>query len=264
MFLISKMFLLFSSSGFWLLALLCCGIVLVWTNRLKIGRWVLTITICFLLIISVMPVGQLMVSTLEDIFPRNVHLQPPVSGIIVLGGFIDPIISETRGQPTLNNAAERVTAFLSLAKNFSKAKLVFTGGSGNLTRNWIKEADKVKELLRNIGFDTNRVIFERNARNTYENGVNLYRLLHPKPHERWVLITSAVHMPRAIGVFHKLNWHPIPYPVDFRTRGKGDWHWTFNMKNGLQSFDLGLREWLGLVFYRILGRTNSYLPNQRP
>ena len=263
MFYISKIFLLFSSSGFWLLVLLCCGILLLWSNRLNLARWVLTPTVFFLLIISIMPVGHLIVTPLEDVFPGNNLPQPPISGIIVLGGFMDPIISETREQPSLNNAAERVTAFLSLAKRFPKAKLVFTGGSSSLTQSWVREADKVEDLLKNIGFNTDRVVFERNARNTYENGVNLHTLLRPKPQERWVLITSAVHMPRAIAVFHKLNWYPIPYPVDFRTRGKGHWHWTFNMKNGLQSFDLGFREWLGLFFYKILGRTKNYLPKQR-
>ena len=166
MFLISKIFLLLSSSGFWLLALLCCGIVFFWTNRLKIARRILTPTIFFLFIISVFPVGQILVSTLEDIFQKNFLLQPPISGIIVLGGFIDPIISETRGQSTLNNAAERMTTFLSLAKKFPKAKLVFTGGSGSLTRNWVKEADKMKELLKELEFNPNQVVFERNSRNT--------------------------------------------------------------------------------------------------
>ncbi len=200
-----------------------------------------------------------MVATLEDRFPVVKSIDTPVDGIIVLGGSVDQYLTQRRQQIVLNNGAERMTSFVALAKEFPEAKLVFTGGSGRLDQTH-KEAETVKRFFTLMGIPESRMIYEDQSRNTFENGVFTHRLIKPKPSQRWILITSARHMPRAIGVFRNLDWELLPYPVDYFTKGFKDEGLHFNLINGLKSLHSGTREWLGLFIYRILGRTNEFFP----
>ena len=152
-----------------------------------------------------------------------------------------------------------MTSFVALARKHPNAKLVFTGGSGRLNQKY-KETDTARELFTSLGLPASRVIYEDRSRNTFENGVFSHRLVKPQPSERWVLITSARHMPRSVGVFNKLEWKVLPYPVDYFTYGVGDDGLQFYLANGLKSFHSGLREWMGMAIYKFLGRTEEFFP----
>jgi uncharacterized SAM-binding protein YcdF (DUF218 family) len=258
MFIISKIFLTLTDPGVVVLVLLVIGTCLLWL-RPKAGKWLLAITVTFCVMISTLPVGGLMIATLEDRFPVVTSVTGPVDGIIVLGGSVDQYASQSRNQIVLNNGAERLTSFVALARQFPKAKLVFTGGSGRLDQTY-KEADTARDFFTSIGLLESRGIYEDQSRNTFENGVFTQRLIKPKTSERWILITSARHMPRSMGVFRQLGWNLIPYPVDYFTKGVGKLGLQFNLKNGLGSLHSGLREWMGLAVYRILDRTNEFFP----
>lgn len=258
MFILSKIFLVLTDPGTVVLLLLLIATLLIWL-RPRAGKWLLAVTVAFCFIISTLPVGRVMIAVLEDRFPVITSITEPVDGIIVLGGSVDQYLGQTRKQIILNNAAERLTSFVALARQFPKAKLVFTGGSGRLDQTH-KEADTAREFFTSMGLPQLRIIFEDRSRNTFENGIFTHRLVKPKASERWLLITSARHMPRSIGVFRQLGWNTIPYPVDYHTEGVGKVGIQFNLKNGLGSLHAGLREWMGLVVYKILDRTNAFFP----
>jgi uncharacterized SAM-binding protein YcdF (DUF218 family) len=122
-----------------------------------------------------------------------------------------------------------------------------------------READVARAVLAAVGLDTDRVTFERDSRNTYENAIDGKRLADPKPGETWILITSAYHMPRAVGCFRAQGWPVIPYPVDYGTEPHGNPP-TFSLLGGLDEVHWALREWLGLVFYALAGRTDRWFP----
>jgi len=258
MFLTSKIFLTLTDPGVVVLLLLIIGTSLLW-QRPKAGKCLLAATVTFCVIISTLPVGGLMIATLEDRFPVVTSVLGPIDGIIVLGGVVDQHTSQSRKQIVLSNGAERLTSFVALARQFPKAKLVFTGGSGRLDQTY-KEADTARDFFTSIGLPQSRGIYEDQSRNTFENGIFTHRLIKPKRGDRWILITSARHMPRSMGVFRQLGWNLIPYPVDYLTRGVGKLGLQFNFKNGLGSLHSGLREWMGLAVYRILDRTNKFFP----
>ena len=138
--------------------------------------------------------------------------------------------------------------------------MVFSGGSGDLLIQELKEAPLVAPLLRQLGVDPGRVIIEDQSRNTAENAVFSRRLAKPRPGETWLLITSAFHMPRTVGSFRQAGWRVTPYPVDYRTRGKGALPFRFNFIGGVASLDSALHEYLGLLFYWITGKTNELYP----
>ena len=257
---LSKILKIFLQPGLWVGVLLLAGTILLWTRWQRTGRWVLTITMVFVVLVTVFPVGLLMIEPLENRFPIVTKLTAPIDGIIVLGGTVNQFNTKYRGQASLTDGAERLTEFIALAKKHPKAKLAFTGGSAHILRQDVKETETARLFFAQMGLDTSRIVFEDKSRNTYENAVYSYKLLSPGPRERWVLITSASHMPRSVGVFLKAGWKPIPFPVDFSTYGPDQRQFGLDMIGGLRKFATGLNAWAGLLVYRLLGRTDTLFP----
>lgn len=134
-------------------------------------------------------------------------------------------------------------------------------GSANLVSPGAREADYSVPILENIGISRERLIVERDSRNTYENAIFTKRLVAPKPGERWLLVTSAFHMPRSMGIFRKAGFDVEAYPVDWRMGGRDDLFSFTNVgSDGLGRTDTAVREWIGLVANRLVGRTSELLP----
>jgi uncharacterized SAM-binding protein YcdF (DUF218 family) len=179
--------------------------------------------------------------------------------VIILGGAISPELSRARGSVALNEAAERVTAAADLARRYPAAQIVFSGGSGSLFGG-DAEADFVSPLLESFGIARERVTLEGRSRNTAENARLTKELVQPKSGERWLLVTSAYHMPRAIGVFRREGFSIEAYPVDWRS-APGDLASPFAaLSAGLARTDAAVHEWLGLAGYRLAGITAELLP----
>jgi len=210
------------------------------------------------LIISVLPLQDWVLRPLEERFPAVRELPENVEGIIVLGGSELSAITLSRGQPSLSESAERLTSFLALARRYPDARLVFTGGS-SAQRPEETDVATARVLLSQLGLDTGRVMFEDRSRNTYENAVLSRALVGSKQRNPWLLITSASHMPRSVGAFRKAGWTVTPYPVDYLTAASSGLI-EFRPGGSLNALSRGLKEWLGLVAYRLLGRTSALFP----
>ena len=230
-------------------------------RRARLGRGVLGLSVLFALSISILPIGKAMLLVLEDRFPIVHTLPEKVDGVIVLGGIVDEVVTRSRGQMSIGGGVERLTELAAFAKKFPHIKLVFTGGSGKLLTQEIKEADVIGPLLESLGILPGRVIFENRSRNTFENAVFSRDLVQPSPGETWVLITSAFHMPRAVGSFRHAGWRVTPYPVDFNFSANETLALGFSFRGGIGSLSAGLHEWLGLIFYRLTGKTGSFFPS---
>lgn len=216
-----------------------------------------------LIVGGLVPVGNLLVLPLEQRFASVPAPGPDdrVDGIILLGGFEDGWVSSGRGGLGVNEAAERITEGLRLALRHPEAKVVFTGGVGGLLARNVEASEPVGRFLIDAGIAKERLILENKSRNTYENALFTRELVAPKPGERWYLVTSAFHMPRSVGLFRKVGFDVIAYPVDYRTRGPEDLFRLFErIPQGLMRLDLGANEWLGLFAYRVLGRIDELFP----
>lgn len=215
-----------------------------------------------LLLFGFLPGGNLLALPLEGRFGSRVPPIPhgDITGIILLGGFEDGAITRSRGALALNEAAERLTEALRIARALPDAKVVFTGGSGSLFGGEGVGAG-VRQFLIDAGIAAERIVVENRSRNTYENAIFTKDLLKPSEQDRWLLVTSAYHMPRAVGVFRKVGFDVIPYPVDFRTRDWGDILRPFDSVGaGLQRTDLAAKEWIGLIAYWSTGRSTTLFP----
>lgn len=207
------------------------------------------------------PLANWLIVPLEERFPAYRDDGGPVAGVIVLGGAVQADVSEARGSLHVNEAAERVVALADLARRHPAARIVFTGGSGALLQDEPAEADALARFAAALGLDPERVLFENASRTTAENASLTRRLVDPKPGERWLLVTSAWHMPRSIGVFRQAGFPVTAHPVDFRTRGPQDRGRVFAFASeGLRRLDLATKEWAGLAAYRLSGRTDALFP----
>jgi uncharacterized SAM-binding protein YcdF (DUF218 family) len=240
-----------------LLALLLAGLLLR-RRRPVTGRTLLAGGTAAFLLVAVYPVGQLAIAPLEKRFPPAPALAR-VDGIVVLGGTIPPAPSRHWGQPLLADSAERVVEALALARRHPEARIVYAGGSARLSRPDAVEADVAGDLFRAHGIDPGRLVLERESANTAENAARAKALAQPRAGQVWVLVTSAFHMPRAVGAFCAVGWPVVPYPVDFRS-GPGLPAPGFDLAEHLGTLNLAVKEWGGLVAYRLAGRSARLFP----
>jgi uncharacterized SAM-binding protein YcdF (DUF218 family) len=217
--------------------------------------------VLLLVICGLSPLGNLLLYPLEQRFPPWDASSGAPDGIIVLGASIEADLSTAHGTPVVRSSPDRLIAAAALAHRYPKARVVFSGGSANLISNDAREADFAGAIFESLGIDKSRLIMERASRNTLENAEFSKALLAPKEGERWLLVTSAFHMPRSVGLFRKAGFAVEPYPVDWRVGGRGDiLNFTNIAIDGLGRTDLGVREWMGLIAYRATGKIGELLP----
>lgn len=263
MFVLSKIFWLVLNPVNLFVFFLVLGTVLLFTRFRRAGRLIVSGTVGVFLLLGFIPVGFWLIAHLENRFPVNPPIPSDIAGIVTLGGTINQYITAARGQPALTAGGERLTEFVHLARRFPDARLVFSGGSGSLIDSTLKEADAARTFFDQMGLSDRGVIYEDRARNTYENALfSKERVGADSVRRKWVLITSAKHMPRAMGVFRQAGWNVLAYPVDYVTDGRGAFEIQFRPMKGLGSLNDALREWIGLVVYRVLGRTSEVVPSQ--
>jgi len=241
------------------------GAILLVTRLAPLGRKLLVVAVVLLAICGFSPLGNLVLYPLEQRFPPWDPARGAPDGIVVLGGAIDADLSAAHGVAVVGGSADRILAAAALARRYPNARLVYSGGSGNLISNDAREADYVAALFESLGIAKARLILDRRSRNTQENAEFSKALVAPKPGERWLLVTSAFHMPRSIGLFRKAGFAVEPYPVDWRVGNRAD---LLNFRtvaaDGLSSVDTGVREWIGLAAYRVTGRIDELLPGPDP
>ncbi len=223
------------------------------------GRWLLALSAGMLALCVVLPVDALLLLPLESRFSRPQPAPARVDGIVVLGGAVETYLTEQHGTPALNGSAERMTAFVALARQYPSAQLAFTGGSGRLEGSRLSEAEVASRLFAQLGL-VRPVVYEDRSRTTHENAVMLKAIVRPQPGKSWLLVTSAAHMPRAVGSFRRAGWPVLAWPVGYRV-GR---HPRFDLEQGLPDrlggIDSALHEWVGLIAYYFLGRTDVWLP----
>jgi uncharacterized SAM-binding protein YcdF (DUF218 family) len=237
------------------------GILLGFTRFAGAGRALMAGAIIALAAGLLTPLGAVLLRPLEERFPPPRADIPAPSGIIVLGGALDTEKSETRGQVVLTADAARMTTGVELARRYPTARLVFTGGSAGLLAERPAEAIGARKLWLSLGVPEERMMFEAKSRNTWENAVFTRDLVKPKPGETWLLVTSAWHMTRSVGIFRHLGFDVIPYPVAYRTFGdERDFLLPPTMIDKVIMLDYSVREWVGLLAYRLAGKTDALFP----
>jgi uncharacterized SAM-binding protein YcdF (DUF218 family) len=260
-FVVSKIFWMFASPINLLLFGALAGVLLCFGRHAGFGRGLALTAMLILIAAATLPLGVLLIAPLEDRFPLPPPDLPP-EGIVVLGGAINDGVSQARKETIFDEGGERLTEAVVLAKRYPQARVVYTGGSSSFTGAVSTEALQARKLMSQMGIAPERVTIEDKSRNTDENARFTAAIVHPKPSQRWIVVTSAFHIPRSMGIFEKAGFHPIAYPVAFRTQGRPreDMRLTFDPVRNLRTFEIAVHEWIGLVAYWASGRSDHLFP----
>ncbi len=242
--------LYFISKGFWLIVqpahlwilLMVLGTTLLITRWRRLGLGLLSFDALLILVVALLPVGSWLMAPLENRFPPLTQMPMHVDGVIMLGG-------------------GKNVEFVDLARRYPKAKLVFAGGKPPLQYGVLHKADAAPNGSLWMGIDTNRITFEPESRNTFEDVVNAKAIVHPTPAETWILVTAAFHMPRSVGLFQAQGWQVVPDPVDYPNSPVCDGAVSnLDFAENYNLLSVALKEWIGMLANRLLGHSESFFP----
>ncbi|PIE20765.1 MAG: hypothetical protein CSA61_00995 [Neptuniibacter caesariensis] len=257
-FYLSKILWFITQPDHLLLLILLLGLLL-WRRTISIFLvWGSVITF---IVISQYPLANHLLRPLENAFakPDLQQLEEPIAGIIVLGGAESPELSALHDSVEVNAGAERLMAMPGLLLRYPQLQVIYTGGSGSLLRPEYRGSDVAKRWLTEQGL-AGRLITERDSRNTYQNALYSREIIvarQPEIKGKWLLVTSAFHMPRSVGVFRKAGIDVLPYPVDYRSIES---RWRPNMNRNMRDLNTAVREWIGLLAYYYTDKTDELLP----
>ncbi len=240
-----------------LLLALLAGCALLFSPFRKAGHRILLVSLSVMIAIALLPLDNLLVLSLEKRYPpvSDEQLPAKLDGVIFLGGCINPVVSGRLEQTQLSGSAERLFMMQFFARRYPDATLVFTGGSGKLLEQKYKEADYLRMLLDDCDPElAERVIFENQSRNTYENAVYSKKMIAPDTNERWLLVTSAYHMRRSKSVFDHAGWPVTPYPVDYQSDLTLWGRHEIDFAGNMLLLKTAIHEYIGIIAYAANGK----------
>jgi uncharacterized SAM-binding protein YcdF (DUF218 family) len=238
------------------MALLGLSLFSSWRRRNRLARGSLGVAFTGLVILAIFPLGDLAFAPLEARYPANPEVGD-VAGIIVLAGGEDADRSAAWEQFLLNEAGDRFLAAIALAHRFPKAKVLYAGGTARLLETRPQKTSVAEAFFIDAGISQDRVLFETRSRNTAENATFSLEIARKAGPGRWILVTSAFHMPRAMAAFCTAGWtNLIPWPTDYRSGAFLDGI-GWNLADNLHDLNAGVKDWIGLLAYRLTGKINQ-------
>lgn len=239
--------------------LLLAGLALSWLKRRWIARILVGSALLLLFLCCFTTFGYVLITPLEQRFERPAE-PAQIAGIVVLGGGMDGEVNSVRGGYELNRSGDRYVEALRLALRYPDARIVIAGGPAALVQQE-PEALAGKRFFEAFGIAPERILMDDQSRNTEENAQFAKQLAGATEGQTWLLVTSAFHMPRAVGLFRKADFRVIPWPADYLASGaEGLRIKPDQSTENVSVSSLALREWTGLLGYYLTGRIDEVLP----
>ena len=240
----------------WVFYLMVAALIAGHYRKAKTQDHLTAIAALLLFCLMVLPIDQVLSRPLENEYPRP-PLPAHVDGIVVLDASAKAEVFASRRVQGENPSVPRILAGADLARRFPTATLVYSGTTGATVEQRAAEVAAVRAVLDAAGIAAGRTIFERTSSDTGENLVNSMNLVHPKKGQTWMLVTSAIHMPRAMAIARKLGWEMTPWPSDYISTAAGGAIRLHYPSASLLDIDKALHEWIGLAVYRLTGRATG-------
>ena len=235
------------------------GFVLL-TLRLRVAAIIAAFSLAAIAVAALSPLGNMLLTPLKQRFPDGQYPTENIDGIIVLGGSYDTESHSYLSTIVLREDTEPLAVMVDLARHYPKAKIIFSGGSED-PQDIVSEAKTVKGYFISSGIAPDRILTEERSQTTVENARFTADLLHPAARSRWLLVTSGYHMPRAVGAFRQAGFDVIAFPAGLRTYGWRDmWRPENTATDNLRRVDIGVREWVGLLDYKLKGYSSEWFP----
>jgi uncharacterized SAM-binding protein YcdF (DUF218 family) len=256
---------LLSPSQLILYALLA-GVLLLALRRPRAATVCLVASAAAVLVFGLLPTSHWLAHVLETRFPQPT-LPEQVAGIILLAGAEEGDLSAEFGVPQVGGSGGRYVTTLALAQRYPDARIVFTGGPRREAgREPLETQAAVAEaLFAAVGIDSARITWEEGSRDTCDSGRNTLEQLRPaEGPPPWVVVTSALHVPRTAACFRAGGWTAAQFvmqPADHRTSGIHLIPRSVpRIARNLALLDEAAHEWVGLAYYRVTGRTTEWFP----
>lgn len=260
-FLLSKIFWLIAQPLSIILILLVAAMIGTFFHKRRMALSFIASAVVFTLVAGFTNFGAVLIAPLENRFERAA-LPDDLDTILVLGGSTYGRISAARGVSELNSAGDRFIEAVTLAQRFPQAQIVFSGGSGLIVAETETEAESAERLFVQLGIDRSRLILEGESRNSAENAAFTADQL--KKSRGIALVTSAFHMPRSVGLFRAEGIEVLAWPTDYRSPGNESFGLDLaNPLLNLEVLTVAMREWIGLVAYKLTGKIGHFLPAPR-
>jgi uncharacterized SAM-binding protein YcdF (DUF218 family) len=235
------------------------GLVLL-TLRLRVAAIIAAFSLAATAVAALSPLGNMLLTPLEQRFPDGQYPTENIDGIIVLGGSYDTESHSYLSTIVLREDTEPLAVMVDLARRYPKAKIIFSGGSED-PKDIVSEAKTVKGYFISFGIAPDRILTEERSQTTAENARFTADLLHPAARSRWLLVTSGYHMPRAVGAFRQAGFDVIAFPAGLRTHGWRDmWRPENTATDNVRRVDIGVHEWVGLLDYKLKGYSSEWFP----
>ena len=219
----------------------------------RASRMICVIAAVFLLLFSLFPLGELVLRPLENAIPLYKYPEK-IDGIVLLTGDENAAVSQDRQTPIAGSAAQRHIHLARLARQYPDAKIVISGAMPNKGN---PDGFSIKKVLAynilSMGIDPNRITFEEQSKDTHENAMFSKAQVNPTEDEKWILITSAYHMPRALLSFENVGWRLMPSPTDYMTQSAVAFDFPVSLSRQLRMLTLAWHEYMGLIVYRLYG-----------
>ena len=234
--------------SFFLIALI---FFLLFTNYKKITIFSAKFLLILFLFFGYTPLSNFLLNKIEDFIKPSKYPVQQLKGVVVLGGsFNSGLQSKERNEVLLNSSADRLTKVLEIYNKNPKVLILFTGFSGELKPQGWSESDMAKKFFLEQGVRLENLIFENKSRNTFEN-ISYSKDIIKNYKGTWGLITSASHMPRSYFGFKKQGFILEPISVDYRTGTSSIFWINFDIKKGLENWNIILHEVVGIFYYKI-------------
>lgn len=234
------------------ITLLVSGLfMLLFTKRQKTGKAIVALGVVFLLFISYDALPDRVLGTLEHKFPplKNIESVSDAKWIVVLGGGHTtdrnlPAASRLSGESLV-----RLVEGISIHKRLPHSKMILSGGN---IFDPVPESKCMAELATELGINRNSIIEESSGLDTEDQAILIKKIVGK---DKFILVTSAFHMPRSMVLFQKQGMQPIPAPAGYRVKDKGmtDPFMFFPDSGRIEKIEVAVHEYLGLLWAKLTG-----------
>ena len=228
--------------------------LLLFTNFKKLTIFSAKFLLILFLFFGYTPFSNFLLNKIEDFIKTSKYPVQQLTGVIVLGGSFDlELESKERNEVLLNSSAERLTKALEIYRKNPRALILFSGASNKIKPIGWSESDMAKKFFLEQGVRSENLIFENKSRNTFENIIYSKDIIR-KNKGTWGLITSASHMPRSYFGFKRQGLILEPISIDYRTGTSSIFWINFDIKKGIENWNIILHEVVGISYYKITGK----------
>ena len=228
--------------------------LLLFTNFKKLTIFSAKFLLILFLFFGYIPLSNFLLNKIEDFIKPSKYPVQQLTGVIILGGSFDlELESKERNEVLLNSAAERLTKALEIYKKNPRLLILFSGASNKVKPIGWSESDMAKKFFLEQGVRSENLIFENQSRNTFEN-ISYSKDIIKNNKGTWGLVTSASHMPRSYFGFKKQGLILEPIIADYRTGTSSIFWINFDIKKGLENWNIILHEVVGIFYYKITGK----------